>query len=128
MSSAEQVLEVFGPLIHRIKADTRFIELPFSYGDATPKPLSTALTGKLIHEIQIHIVTPFDGVGAALTVGDAGDPARLMAADQVDPATVATYAVHPGHRYESDTQMNLFITPGEGATQGDGLAIIYVER
>jgi hypothetical protein len=128
VSTVEQVLEVFGPLIHKIKADTRFIEVPFAYGDATPKPMSAALAGKLIHEIQIHIVIPFDGVGAALTVGDAGDPARLLAADQVDPATVATYAAHPVCRYGADTALNLYITPGAGATQGAGLVILYIEK
>jgi hypothetical protein len=102
-------------------------EFRFDWGDATPKPLLTAPTGKLIERVAVYVVEPFDGTSPALTVGDAGDADRLMTTAQVDPAAVGAYEVSPGHQYGSDTEITLSITAGSGASAGSGLVVIEYE-
>jgi len=100
------------------------LELPFAYGDATPSPIGTALADKLILSVALYITSYFDGTGPALTIGDAGVNDRLMAAGQNDPTSEGEYETHPVYAYGSDTPLNLYITPGSGATQGAGLVVI----
>lgn len=104
------------------------IEVAFSYGDATPVSAATALAGKLVYGVQIHIRVPFNGTGAALTVGDAGDTARLMAAVDNDPTAVGSYTTTPAYAYGSDTGLTLSITPGAGASQGAGVLVLYIQQ
>jgi hypothetical protein len=103
------------------------IEKRFDWGDATPKTLFTALAGKLVERVVIYIEEAFDGVGAALTVGPAGDPDELLAAGQVDPATPGSYEARPSFAYDADTLIRLTITPGAGASQGRGLLVAELE-
>ena len=103
------------------------LEIPFSFGDATPAELFIATAGKLIQRITIFIETAFDGTGPALTVGDADESERLMAAFENEPREEAAYQVTPNHTYETDTQVLLFITPGLGASQGTGLVVVEMQ-
>jgi len=104
------------------------VEIAFAYGDATPVALTTATAGKLVYGVDIHIRTAFDGSGAALTVGDAGDTARLMAANENDPTAVGSYTTTPAYAYGSDTGLTLSITPGAGASQGAGVLVLYIQQ
>lgn len=104
------------------------VEIAFAYGDATPVALTTVTAGKLVYGVDIHIRTPFDGSGAALTVGDAGDMARLMAANENDPTAVGSYTTTPAYAYGSDTGLTLSITPGAGASQGAGILVLYIQQ
>lgn len=104
------------------------IEVAFSYGDATPVSAATVLAGKLVYGVQIHIRVPFNGTGAALTVGDAGDTERLMAAADNDPSAIGGYTTTPAYAYGSDTGLTLSITPGVGASQGAGVLVLYIQQ
>ena len=97
---------------------------PFSYGDATPK-LITSIGGAHITTAQIFIATTFNGVGAALQLGDAGDLDRLITTQQVDPTRLGEFETNPWHFYASNTQILLTINPGSGASQGSGY--VYLE-
>jgi hypothetical protein len=103
------------------------ISIPFAWGDASPRTIATALAGKLVYGVEIHISDAFDGAGASLTVGDAAQPDRLMATHQIDPSAVGAYETSPSHRYGSNTALLLTITPGGGATAGAGLLRLFVE-
>lgn len=104
------------------------VEINFAFGDATPSQLLVAPAGKLIYSVAIHIRQSFDGIGAALTVGDAATPDRLMAALENDPALVGSNSTAPAVSYDVDTPILLSITPGAGASQGAGLVILTVEQ
>lgn len=104
------------------------LEFPFSFGDATPATVTTALAGKLVYAVQLHIRTPFDGVGAALTVGDAAQTDRLMRASENDPFTTGSNTTAPAYAYGADTTVQLGIIPGAGATQGAGVLVLNVQR
>lgn len=108
-------------------AGTPRIEVPFSYGDATPAQLFTTSAGKLIERITIFIETAFDGASPSLTIGDEDNPALLMGSFENDPTEEAAYQVTPNLYYETDTQILLFISPGLGASQGSGLVVVETQ-
>lgn len=109
-------------------AGTPRIEVPFSFGDATPLTLFTARADKLIQQISVFINEPFDGLGPMLTIGDTDNPSSLMTAVENNPAEEAVYRVTPNLSYEADTQVLLFITPGPGASQGSGLVVVETQN
>lgn len=96
----------------------------FAFGDATPAALGTIPAGALVSRVSLTVLTAFDGGGAALAVGDAGNSQRFLAAARCDPAQAATYTTSPGQRLAADTAVVLAITPGAGATAGSGLLIV----
>ena len=104
------------------------VEIAFAFGDATPKTLLTTGVGKTVYGVGLHIYTAFNGSGAALQVGDSGDPARLMAASQNSPGEVGSYTTSPNHVYGSATVLLLTITPGGGASQGAGIVTLQVQQ
>lgn len=104
------------------------VSLPFSWGDASPSKVITTGVNKIVYGVEIVILTAFDGSGAALSVGDTTDHSRLMSTAQNAPGTVATYQAAPGYKYTSATDINLYITPGAGASAGNGLVILYLEQ
>ena len=101
------------------------IRKDFGFGDSTPDLIVMANAGDVVYEVEIVIMTPFDGTGAALTIGDSAQNDRLMQSTQNDPATPATYGAIPDYKYSAVTPINLYISPGAGATQGAGFILIY---
>ena len=108
-------------------AGTPRIEVPFSFGDATPADLFMAIAGKLIERITLFIDTAFDGESPTLTIGDQDNPALLMNSFENNPSEEAAYQVTPNLYYEMDTQVLLFISPGLGASQGSGLVVVEMQ-
>ena len=96
----------------------------FAYGDASPAIVATVPAGKVVYAVEIAIVTPFDGDSAALSVGDAGLPGRLMTLIENDPTQRGSSTTAPAYPYASDTDILLTITPGAGASQGNGIVFI----
>lgn len=104
------------------------VEIPFAFGDATPKTLMTVPAGKTVYGVGLHIQAAFNGSGAALQIGDAGDPARLMAATHNAPNEASSYLTSPNHLYGAATVLLLTITPGGGASQGAGIVTLQVQQ
>lgn len=96
----------------------------FAYGDASPAIVATVPAGKAVFEVEVVILNPFDGVGATLSVGDAGLSDRLMASIENDPTQRGSSTTAPAYQYASDTDIILTITPGAGASQGNGIVFI----
>lgn len=99
----------------------------FGFGDATPALLDVAAAGKRIYSVALHIHAGFDGSGAALQIGTAGDPGALLAAEQNDPTQAGQYVAYPDAAYPSDTSIYLTITPGSGASHGSGQVVLIIE-
>lgn len=96
----------------------------FSYGDATPVIIATMEAGSVVHAVDLSIVTAFDGVGAVLSIGTLADHDLLMGIDQNDPAMEGVYCSSPAYKFNVETVVYLFITPGAGANVGDGMIVI----
>lgn len=102
-------------------------QMNFAFGDATPVAVTTAFAGKAVYSVEVVITEPFDGVGAAITVGDSAVANRLMTAAENDPAVVGSHTTAPAWVYGVDTPVLLTITPGAGASQGKGVIIVSVQ-
>lgn len=117
-----------GPVGPPGPAGAASIEFNFAFGDATPATVVTALAGKMVYGVQLHIKVPFDGAGAALVVGDAAQANRLMAASENDVTAVGSNTTAPAYVYTVNTPILLGITPGAGATQGSGVLVLSIQQ
>ena len=100
---------------------------PFSWGDATPASLMSVSAGQMILAVTISLGVPFNGAGASLSLGDAGDTGRLLASNMIDPTVVGAFENAPCLRFGSNTQILLTIVPGTGASSGSGVVSLYLE-
>lgn len=101
--------------------------VPFSYGDATPKPIAAIAAGRSVLTAVVVILVPFNGEGAALQLGDSAQLDRLMNSSQVEPTYAAEYESNPAHTYSTATEVLLTISPGDGCIQGTGYVLLEVE-
>lgn len=106
--------------------DGQYPAVEFAFGDATPATILTVnpASAAEIALVQLEIEEAFDGVGAQIQIGVAGDADLLMAADQNLPGEVAVFETSPRVRLAGGAQVVLTITPGAGASQGRGKIII----
>lgn len=98
--------------------------IPFAFGDASPVELYAPAEDSMLVLTRLVIDTPFDGVGAALALGDDTTPDLYMTATENDPATAAGYQVCPDAVLTAGAGVFLTITPGTGAAAGAGRAIV----
>lgn len=95
----------------------------FSYGDA-PRTIYAVPDDRLAYLVRLVIDTPFDGAGAAIAVGTAGDAGALMPPDANDPTVAASYEFASNAELALGDAVQLTITPGFGAMQGAGRIIL----
>jgi hypothetical protein len=108
--------------------DPQWVEsLEFSFNSPSPINVYEAKTGETVISQQIIITEEFDDPAATLEFGDAGNPARHIAANENEPTTVAEYAIQRAFKYLADTQTILTINPG-ASTQGKGIILLQVDR
>jgi len=98
----------------------------FAWGDATPAQIAVALAGKTVFKVEVIIKTPFDAT-PTFSIGDSVGNDRLFANTDIDAVTAGVYQTNPGYTYVAETPINLYITPGNGTTTGNGLILIYIE-
>lgn len=96
---------------------------PVAFGDAS-HILYTAPSAGVFTIARLDIETPFNGAGAALSVGVMGDVQGILAQNQNDPKTVADYEVAADYPVLAGTGLWIEITPGAGASQG--AAVLYI--
>jgi len=99
----------------------------FEWGDATPVPLLTVDAGRMVLACTVSLDVPFDGVGASLSIGDAGDDGSLFDAGMIDTSVVGSFQNSPCLRFGTDTEVLLTITPGTGASTGSGVVSLFLE-
>lgn len=99
----------------------------FSWGDATPKFLTTVKSDKPIIESSIYMVVPMNGEGATLSIGDSIENEKLMSIVENVPSTIGGNISYPSHAYENDTAIYLYITPGSGCSMGSGVVTLQIK-
>lgn len=98
--------------------------IDFSYGSASPTGVVTLAETSEVTGISLQVEQVFDGVGASVALGVAGDPESLMPAAFTSLASLDTYEFSPRIEYPAGTVLILTIVPGAGASQGLGQIII----
>ena len=99
------------------------VEVLFSWGDATPEIIVSMAAGKIVNLASIIIVTPFNDIGATLSLGVLGSPELFMKKTECDPSNQGVYTTSPAYKFLATDTILLFITPGS-ASMGDGKVVI----
>ena len=97
----------------------------FAFGDATPDELTTITAGRTISSVRIAIDEVFDGVAATISVGSLAVSELLFPRENVNPAEIGIYETSLELALTASLAVNLFITPGAGATTGRGRVLIF---
>jgi len=99
----------------------------FAYNEVSPILYLSVPANKLVLECRVIIETPFNGVGATLSIGDSANPESLLSITQNNPFEVGGYYTTPLKSYLVDTELQLFMNPGTDPSQGSGRFFILVE-
>lgn len=99
----------------------------FEWNSVTTLPISVVTGDKVVIKASIIIMQAFNGTAPSLRIGDTGNLSRLVGVSDNNPSAVGEYSVSPQVSYNVDTQINLIINPGSGASQGSGLVVIEVQ-
>lgn len=100
------------------------LAVPFSFGDASPRVAFPTTSRTLLQSVSILLVTPFDGMGAGVTVGLAGSPDLFLHSSQIDVGVTAEFSAEPNVILNPGEDVQISISPGVGATRGDGFITI----
>lgn len=112
--------------VYQITGSGGAVQHTFSFGDVAQSVLVTTSINSVVLRVDVIITTPFNGSGFNLTVGDAGDNARLFS--DIDMTIAATYSTTPGHKYLTSTPINSYLTVDNTTTQGSGLILVYISE
>lgn len=93
--------------------------IEFAFGDADHVVFTTPVAG-IFTITRIEITQAFDGAGASIRVGTAGQPEALMSAAKNYPAQLASYEAASDFRVAANTGIILSISPGISPAQGAG--------
>ena len=112
-----------GPQGPRGQAGSNITPIDFTFGDASSIVWVPGDAG-LLSLVRLFITVPFNGVGAAISVGTASDPEALMPAAFCDPTAEQGFENTPDVELASGEGVRLVITPGTGATAGAGVLLL----
>ncbi|MGJ5628094.1 hypothetical protein [Nostoc sp. CALU 1950] len=99
-------------------------DIYFSYSDVSSRLIYTTGTNEIILTVTVVILTPFNGTNPSISIGDSTVNDRLANNTQIYLSEVGEYATNPTYKYTSATPINLYLTAGAGATQGNGYILI----
>ncbi len=105
-------------------AGTAIAPYEFAYNEASPATIYVVPALSLVSAVRIGVRTAFNGTGAALSVGIPGQPTLLMLTSDNDPTIAADYNTSADVELPGGTPIQLYTTPGFGATQGAGVVLI----
>ena len=78
--------------------------------------------------VSIEVTQAFDHASATLTVGDSGDPDRLVTDNDIDLTSTGTYAVQPAYQYTTgaDVTINAYLNIGSATTGTAKILVSYM--
>lgn len=89
-----------------------------------PVLLKSMLAGENVDEVLVIVDSAFDA--GSLTIGDAGDNARLMSAGSNSLFNAGQYQVSPEYIYPADTDVLVYLTGAP--TTGSARIVLYSYR
>lgn len=100
------------------------LEVAFSFDDVSPISLGMIPAGARVISRRVIVEETFDGSSPTVTLGDAGDPDRLMADSDSDLTAGADYEVRePTVLYADQTELLATLVP-DSSTQGAGVILV----
>lgn len=98
-------------------------KLAFYQSDATPWLVASLPVNTVVSKIELTILTAFDGTSPTLAVGAGGVFNDLMDTTDNIPTVLSNWAVEPGIKYTSATDVYVTIAAGSGSA---GYALIVM--
>jgi hypothetical protein len=98
----------------------------FSWGDVGIQEIFSLTSGAVIAEVNVWMLETYDGANPTLTIGKDGMTGDLMSQSEADPTLLSSFSTRPGKEYLSGEGVNLYMSPGAGATKGRGVISIYI--
>ena len=95
----------------------------FSWGDATPRLIATAITGSTLFALELHLQTAFNTASSLFIADENGNIIFEMS----DLSVAAVYEIAPSLTFLSDTDLFLHLETGNGTTQGAGIFLITIQ-
>lgn len=95
----------------------------FSYNDISNIKLFTLPANKKIYNIEINILTAFNGTTSTLAIGGSDD-SHLISTSENNPNEIGIYSITPQYIYTNETDIYLKKTIGTGTTIGNGIITI----
>lgn len=87
------------------------------YGDVSPELVFTIPAGQSLDVISVEIVEAWDGSGASITVGTAGDPDLVFSTSDIE-LTIAGIVFEKNVNISGVVDIQVTIIPGSGASSG----------
>jgi hypothetical protein len=104
--------------------DARSFEVLVDFDSVSPVTVGKLSNGRRVISVVVDVLTVFNG-SPTLNIGDAGDPARLMADIYLDLSSNNSYSVTTDFVYETGQDVTVIATYNQGgATQGQAKVII----
>lgn len=100
-------------------ANTELKPVNFSFGDAS-SIVFTVPVNSVVLKMAVNIITPFNGVGASISLGTLANNNLLVSAQQTDLTVAAKFEIDPNVNIVAASDIYIFINAGSGATQGNG--------
>ena len=94
-------------------------KIDFTFGTVSPLTIRGLSLGNAVMDSEVVITTPFDGVGAVISLGSNTDVDAVIAGAMINPAVVTTYSQSTNYVPTGADNLKLYITPS-GSTQGAG--------
>jgi len=120
--------------------ETRTFRKTVNYNDTSPVAICSVEDGYAVTDVWVEVVTTFNDAGAALNIGDGGDPDGFLPAANIDLTTAGYYGIEADSRgaylwdavnahartrvYTGSDTVDCTITKTNGT---QGVAIVYVK-
>ena len=102
--------------------DANTFEYSILYTEATASPITigNVSQGSRVTTVVVEVITAFNDATSSISVGDAGDAARLLTNNDIDLTEVGTYITNVDYIYTSTVDTNVLLTYNfSTSTQGE---------
>lgn len=107
------------------RTDANTAEAIVSWNTGSPVLIGNVSQNSRVTTVTVEVTTFFDDPTSLLTVGDAGDAARLLSNDFIDLSEEGTYVVNVDYIYSAATDTDVFAYFNSGtSTQGSARVIV----
>lgn len=105
-------------------ADGAYPAFSIAFGDASGVVLVLGPGTQEVTLVSMEVEEAFNGAGASVAIGIAGNPGLLMPASYNDPATLGVYEAAPRVQLPGGTPIHVSLISGAGATAGRAQLVI----
>lgn len=119
--------EVYSPGWPFTRYGYDLLEIPFTFGTASPLVITALRTTDRVVRSEVEITTAFDDPAAAVQLGVVGAPNTILTSEEADAQLIGTYRTMNVTSVGALANVILTLTPA-GSTQGAGVVRLQILR